>query len=131
MEFSEAGHEIKYFRFRRVATSVILFRCLDNDIDNVGEAATAAATLGHGVIDLRGHDELPAILIEKIVDNVSDFLVGYVVAAADEHVFIPNMTLTIVFCAKEDRNCQENSRSESNHDSAASDHMPASPCASP
>jgi hypothetical protein len=95
-----------------VATGVIIFGCLDDDIDNIGEATTATATLGHGVIDLRRHDKLPAILIEKVVDNLPDFLVGYVVATADEHVFIPNMTLTIVFSAKEDRNCQENSQSK-------------------
>ena len=66
MEFSEAGHEIKYFRFRRVAASVIIFGCLDDDIDNVREATAATAALGHGVIDLRRYDKLPAILIEKI-----------------------------------------------------------------
>ncbi|MBB3444950.1 hypothetical protein FHT93_004823 [Rhizobium sp. BK379] len=131
MEFSEAGHEIKYFRFRRVAASVIIFGCLDDDIDNVREATAATAALGHGVIDLRRYDKLPAILIEKIVDNVPDFLVGYVIATADEHVFIPNMTLTIVFSAKEDRNCQENSRPSFDHDSAAGHHTLASFFVSP
>ena len=89
---------------------MIIFGCLDDDIDNVREATAATATFGHGMINLRRHDQLPAIFIEKIVDDVPDFLVGYVIATADEHVFIPNMTLTIVFSAKEDRNCQENSQ---------------------
>src|SRR4051812_35486968 len=88
VELFQARHEIKYFGLRRVATGVIIFGCLDDDIDNIGEATTATATLGHGVIDLRRHDKLPAILIEKVVDNLPDFLVGYVVATADEHVFI-------------------------------------------
>jgi len=114
-----------------VATGVIIFGCLDDDIDNIGEATTATATLGHGVIDLRRHDKLPAILIEKVVDNLPDFLVGYVVATADEHVFIPNMTLTIVFSAKEDRNCQENSPPSSDHDFAPRLHTPASASLSP
>ncbi|QWW67729.1 hypothetical protein KQ933_19365 [Rhizobium sp. WYJ-E13] len=131
MEFSQAGHEIKYFRFRRVVTGVIIFGCLDDDIDNVREATAAATAFGHGVIDLCRHDQLPAIFIKKIVDDVPDFLVGYVIATADEHVFIPNMTLTIVFSAKEDRNCQENSRPSSDHVSAAGHHTPASLSLSP
>jgi hypothetical protein len=131
VELFQAGHEIKYFRLRRVATGMIIFGCLDDDIDNVRETAAATAAFGHGVIDLRRHDKLPTIFIEKIVDGVPDFLVGYVIATADEHVFIPNMTLTIVFSAKEDGNCQENSRPSSDHDSATGYHTPASASLSP
>ena len=109
MEFSEAGHEIKYFVIRRVATGVIFLGCLDDDIDDVGKTAAAAAALLHCMIDLGRDDQLPTVLIEELVDNVPDFLVGDVIAAADEHVFIPNMTFTIVFFAKEDGCCQEKS----------------------
>ncbi|WP_411195947.1 hypothetical protein [Rhizobium sp.] len=81
---------------------MILLGRLDNDIDDVGETAAAAAAFFHGVVDLRRHDKLPTVFIEKVGDNLPDFLVGYIIAAADKHVFIPNMTLTIVFSAKED-----------------------------
>jgi len=107
MEILQAGHEIKYFGFRRVATGVIVLGGLDDDINDIGEATAAAAALLHGVIDFRRHDKLPTVLIEKAVDNLPDFFVGYVIAAADEHVIIPNMTFTIVFSAKEDGGCQE------------------------
>ncbi|MHC2523393.1 hypothetical protein ACVIEM_000478 [Rhizobium leguminosarum] len=110
MELFQAGHEIKYFGLRRVATGVIFLGRLDNDVDDVGETTAAAAAFFHGVIDLRRHDKLPTIFIEKIGDNLPDFLIGYIIAAADKHVFIPNMTLTIVFSAKEDGGCQEKIR---------------------
>ncbi|MBA8833179.1 hypothetical protein GGE50_005801 [Rhizobium leguminosarum] len=110
MELFQAGHEIKYFGLRRVATGVIFLGRLDNDVDDIGEATAAAAAFFHGVIDLRRHDKLPTIFIEKIGDNLPDFLIGYIIAAADKHVFIPNMTLTIVFSAKEDGGCQEKIR---------------------
>ncbi|MBX4948854.1 hypothetical protein HJA95_04415 [Rhizobium binae] len=83
---------------------------LDDDIDHIGEAAAATAALFHRVVDLRRHDKLPTIFVEKVGDNLPDFLVGYIIAAADKHVFIPNMTLTIVFSAKEDGGCQEKIR---------------------
>ena len=86
---------------------MIVLGRLDNDVDDIGEATAAAAALLHGVIDFRRHDKLPTVLIEKAVDNLPDFFVGYVIAAADEHVIIPNMTFTIVFSAKEDGGCQE------------------------
>ncbi|MBX5040512.1 hypothetical protein HJB51_16490 [Rhizobium lentis] len=88
MELLQARHEIKYFGLRRVAAGVIILGCLDNDVDHVREAAAAAATLFHGMIDLRRHDKLPTVFVEKVDDNLPDFLVGYVIAAADKHVFI-------------------------------------------
>ncbi|OAV54642.1 hypothetical protein A6U98_08715 [Rhizobium sp. WYCCWR10014] len=110
MELFQAGHEIKYFGLRRVATGVIVLGCLDNEVDDVGETAAAAAAFLHSVIDFRRHDKLPTVFIEKVGDNLPDFFIGYIIAAADEHVFIPNMTLTIVFSAKEDGGCQEKIR---------------------
>jgi hypothetical protein len=107
MEVPEAGHEIKHFGFRRVVTGVIFFGRLNNDIDHVRETTAAAAPFFHGVIDFRRHDKLPTVLIEKVVDNLPDFGIRYIVAAADKHVLIPNMTITIGFCAKEDGSCQE------------------------
>ncbi|MBB2831931.1 UNVERIFIED_ORG: hypothetical protein GGD51_002054 [Rhizobium esperanzae] len=83
---------------------------LNDDIDHIREAATATAAFFHRVVDLCRHDKLPTIFVEKVSDNLPDFLVGYIIAAADKHVFIPNMTLTIVFSAKEDGGCQEKIR---------------------
>ncbi len=51
--------------FRRVAAGVIFLGGPDDDVDDIGETAAATAALFHGVIDLRRHDKLPAILIEK------------------------------------------------------------------
>ncbi|MBY5317606.1 hypothetical protein GR210_25420 [Rhizobium leguminosarum] len=110
MELFQAGHEIKYFGLRRVATGVIFLGCLDNEVDDVGETAAATAAFLHSVVDFRRHDKLPTVFIEKVGDNLPDFFIGYIIAAADEHVFIPNMTLTIVFSAKEDGGCQEKIR---------------------
>jgi len=107
VEVSEAGHEIKYFGFRRVVTGVIFLCCLDDNVHHVREAATAAAPFLHGVVDFCRHYELPTVLIEKFVDDFADFVISYVIAAADKHVVIPNMTFTIAFCAKEDGGCQE------------------------
>jgi len=90
-----------------VVTGVILFGRLDDNINHVWEAATAAASFFHGVVYLCGHDKLPTILLEKLVDDFPDFMISYVIAAADKHVDIPNMTFTIVFSAKEDGRCQE------------------------
>ncbi len=100
MEVSEAGHEIKYFGIRRVATGVIVLGRLNDDVDHIRETTAATAAFFHGVVDFRRDNKLPTVLIEKAVDNLPDFGVGYVVATADKHVFIPNMTMTIVFLLK-------------------------------
>jgi hypothetical protein len=85
VKFSEAGHKIAYLVLRRVATSVIFLGCSNYDVDNVGEASAAAAALLHGVIDFCRYDKLPTVFIEEVIDNVPDFFVGYVIAAADKH----------------------------------------------
>jgi hypothetical protein len=100
MEVSEAGHEIKYFGIRRVATGVIVLGRLNDDVDHIRETTAATAAFFHSVVDFRRDNKLPTVLIEKAVDNLPDFGVGYVIAAADKHVFIPNMTMTIVFLLK-------------------------------
>jgi hypothetical protein len=85
MELSQAGHEIKYFRFRRVATGVIFLCCLDDQINDIGKATAAAAALFHGMVDFCRNDKLPAIFIKEGVDDVFDFLVGNVITTADQH----------------------------------------------
>ncbi len=107
MEVSEAGHEIKYFGFRRVVTGVIILCRLNYDVDYVRETTATTAPFFHRVVDFCRHNQLPTVLLEKLVDDFTDFVVSYVIAAADKHVVIPNMTLTIVFFAKEDGGCQE------------------------
>jgi hypothetical protein len=86
MEFLETGHEIKYFDIRRVATGVIVFGCLYDQIDDAGKAAAAATAFRHGMIDFRRHDQLPTVLIQQFGDDRPDVVIGYIVAAADQHV---------------------------------------------
>ena len=64
---------------------MIVLGCLNDDVDNIGEAAAATAALLHGVIDFCRYDKLPTVFIEEVVDNIPDFFVGYVIAAADKH----------------------------------------------
>jgi hypothetical protein len=85
VEFSQAGHEIKYFGFRRVATGMVFLGRLDDQIDDAGKAAAAAAALFHGMIDFRGNDQLPTVLIEEGIDDLLDFGIGDVIATADQH----------------------------------------------
>ncbi len=107
MEVSEARHEIKYFGFRRVVTGVIVLCRLNYDVDYVRETTATATPFFHRVVDFCRHNQLPTVLIKKLIDDFPDFVISYVVAAADKHVVIPNMTFTIVFFAKEDDRCQE------------------------
>jgi len=83
VELFQAGHIIDYLSRRRVPLGVIILGGLNDDVDDVGEAATATTALAHGMIDFRGNDQLPAVLIEKLDDDFADFLVGDVIAAAD------------------------------------------------
>ena len=98
---------------------MIVLGGLNDDIDHIGEATAATAALLHGMIDFCRHDQLPTVLVEKAVDNLTDFLVGYIITAADKHVIIPNMTFTIVFSAKEDGGCQEKIEMEKHHEASA------------
>jgi hypothetical protein len=109
MEFFQAGHEIKYFGFRRVATGMIIFGCLYNDINDIRETTAAAAALFHGVINFCRNDELPTVLIQELVDDVPDFPVGYVITATNKHSSLSpsNMTSAVLLSAKEDALCQE------------------------
>ncbi|MBB3611567.1 hypothetical protein FHX11_004528 [Rhizobium sp. BK602] len=111
MEFFQAGHEIKYFGFRRVATGMIVLGCLYNDINDIRETAAATAALRHGVIHLGGDDELPTVLIEELGDDLPDFLVGDVITATNQHSSLSpsNMTFAVLLSAKEDDLCQEKS----------------------
>ncbi|MBP1858704.1 hypothetical protein J2Z75_002212 [Rhizobium herbae] len=89
MELFEAGHEIKYLVIRRVATGMILLGRADDDIDDIGETAAATAALFHRMIDFRGHDQLPTVLIEHLDDGVLYVLIGDEIAATNQHFFCP------------------------------------------
>jgi len=89
MQLSQAGHKIKNIGFRRVATCMIFFCGLDNQFDNGRETAAATATLGHCVVHFCRHDQLPTVLIEHLVDDVANIVIGDVIAAANEHGSLP------------------------------------------
>jgi hypothetical protein len=97
MELFEAGHEIKYLAIRRVAAGVILLGRADDDVDDIGETAAAAAALLHGVIDLCRHDELPTVLVEETIDHVNDFLLGDEITAANQHFVSPAIRKVLSF----------------------------------
>jgi hypothetical protein len=97
VELFEAGHEIKYLVVRRVTAGVVLLGRTDDDVHHIGETAAATAALLHRVVDLRGHDELPTVLIEEAVDHVNDFLVGNEVAAAHQHFVLPAIRKVLNF----------------------------------
>ena len=56
-----------------------------NQVHHIRHAAGAFAALFELAIDLRGHDDLPRVIIEQVPDNADDFTVIYDVALADEH----------------------------------------------
>ncbi|MBZ5760669.1 hypothetical protein LAV84_08900 [Rhizobium sp. VS19-DR104.2] len=85
VELFETGHEINYFDIRRVATGVIVFGCLYDQVDHAGKTAAAASALRHRMIDLRRHDQLPTVFVEQLVDDCPDIVIGDVVTAADQH----------------------------------------------
>ncbi|KQS87556.1 hypothetical protein ASG68_13995 [Rhizobium sp. Leaf453] len=89
MELFEAGHEIKNLLIRRGPTGMILLGGADDDIDDIRETAAATAALFHRMVDFRGHDQLPTVLIEKLDDRVLDVLVGDEIAATNQHLACP------------------------------------------
>jgi hypothetical protein len=89
VELFEAGHEIKYLVIRRGAGGMILLGGADDDVDNIGKTAAAAAALFHRVVDLRRNDQLPTVLIEEPDDGVLDILVGDEIAATNQHLACP------------------------------------------
>ncbi|MBZ9821976.1 hypothetical protein [Mesorhizobium sp. CA4] len=50
------------------------------------ETAATATALSHRVVDLRGHDQLPGILIQQADNRLLDLLFGDDVAMADQHL---------------------------------------------
>jgi len=85
MELLQARQIYNDFVFRRVTQGMIFLRRANNQIHDVGETATTAAAFAHGMIDFRRYDELPTVFVKKLDDDVLDFLVRDVIAAAHEH----------------------------------------------
>jgi hypothetical protein len=68
-----------------VVVGVIFLGCADDQVDNVGETAAAAATFRHGVVDFGWDNELPTVFVKELRDDVLDFPVGDVIATANQH----------------------------------------------
>jgi hypothetical protein len=85
VELFQAGHIINYFRFRRVATGMVVLGRADNKVDDIRKTAATATAFGHGMIDLDWNYKLPTVLIKQCGDGIANFGVGNVIAAADEH----------------------------------------------
>jgi hypothetical protein len=66
-------------------TAMIFFRNPDDDFHHIREAAATPPALAERMIDLRRHDELPGIGIEKRDDRGLDFLFLDDVAMTDQH----------------------------------------------
>ncbi|KDR86240.1 hypothetical protein L905_04585 [Agrobacterium sp. TS43] len=89
MELFQAGHKIKNIGLSRVATGMIFFGGFDDQVDNGGETAATATAFFHGVIHFCRNDELPTVLVEELVDDVPDIVIGDVIAAANQHDGLP------------------------------------------
>jgi hypothetical protein len=108
VELSQAGHIHNDFGFRRVAARVIFLGRANDQVDDGGKAAAATAALAHGVVHLRGNDQLPAILVEELHDRIPDFFIAYVITTANEHLAKPaKYDIQHPLFAKEENECQE------------------------
>jgi hypothetical protein len=67
---------------------VIFFGYPNDRFDHIWETAATAAAFVQRVVDLRGHDQRPWILVKKIDDRVFDLLLRDQVAMADNHLFV-------------------------------------------
>ncbi|MEZ2221962.1 hypothetical protein AB6803_18970 [Rhizobium sp. RCC_161_2] len=81
-------------------------------MNDIRETTAATAALRHGVIHLGRDDELPTVLIQELVDDVPDFLIGDIITATNQHSSLSpsNMTFAILLSAKEEGSCQVKNR---------------------
>lgn len=68
---------------------MVIFGHPNNCFDHIWKAAATAPALGECMVDLRGNDELPRVLVEERHDGLLDFLLGDQVAVTDEHRRLP------------------------------------------
>jgi len=85
VESLQAGHKIKNLGFRRVATGVIVLGRFDDEVDYSRKTAATAATFCHGMVDFCRDNKLPTVLVQQLIDDVADVVVGNVIAAANQH----------------------------------------------
>jgi hypothetical protein len=72
--------------FTGAEAAMVLFGYPNDRFHHIWEAAATATALLERMIDLRRHDELPGVGIEKPDDDLLDFLLGNQVAMADQHL---------------------------------------------
>jgi hypothetical protein len=68
-----------------VVLGVIFLGGADDQVDNVGETAAAAAAFRHSVVDFGWDNKLPTVFVKELRDDVPDFPVGDVIATANQH----------------------------------------------
>tara|TARA_B100001778_G_scaffold297401_1_gene270876 strand:+ start:824 stop:1105 length:282 start_codon:yes stop_codon:yes gene_type:complete len=93
VELFEAAQKITYLSFGRVTIFVIGLGRADDDIGYIREASTAAAALGHAVINLGGNNKLPTVLVEQLDDGLFNFLFGNEIATANQHASTIDISL--------------------------------------
>src|SRR5690606_39022905 len=71
--------------FHAAETAMVVFGYPNDRFHHIWEAAATAAALLEGVIHLRGHDELPGIVVEQIEDRLLDLLLRDQIAMTDNH----------------------------------------------
>jgi hypothetical protein len=98
MELSQAGHEIKNFGFRRVVTGVVLFGCLDDEVDDSRKTTATTTTFFHRVVHFCRYDQLPTVFVQELIDDVPDVVVGDVIAATNQHGERRPYYATYCFC---------------------------------
>lgn len=64
---------------------MIFFRGANDNVHDVRKTAAATTTLFHSVIDFCRNNQLPTVIVQKGVDDVSDFAVSDKIATANEH----------------------------------------------
>lgn len=62
---------------------VIIFRHLYDGFDDIWEAATAAAALLQGMVNLGRDEKLPRVSIEKLSNSILDLFLGNDIAMAN------------------------------------------------
>jgi hypothetical protein len=74
---AQSAHSVQVRNYSIAAdsgTAMIFFRDPDDDFHHIREAAATPSSLAERMIDLRRHDELPGIGVEKRDDRGLDFL---------------------------------------------------------
>jgi hypothetical protein len=68
---------------------MIFFGGLNNQFHDGWKTAAATAPFFHGVVHFGGHNKLPTVIVEHLVDDVANLFIRNVIAAANEHGSLP------------------------------------------